>query len=78
MIGSSADLLDVLALKMLLQLAMQDIGQLTDIRRYVALGSFPALVAQFRGGRRFRADLLVCTDRASGSLAFARASLGWR
>ena len=41
MIRFLADVLGVLALKMLLQLAMQDIGQLTDIRRYVALGSLP-------------------------------------
>ena len=39
-------------------------------------GPSPALVAKFRGGRRFRADLLVCIDRASGSLAFAWASFG--
>src|SRR3984885_14386319 len=39
-------------------------------------GPSPALVAKFRGGRRFRAALLVCIDRASGSLAFAWASFG--
>jgi hypothetical protein len=69
--------LDILALKMLLQLAMQDIGQLTDIEpRLRSRATPPALIAQFPGGRRFRADRSVCIDRASGSLAFAWASLG--
>jgi hypothetical protein len=62
---------------MLLQLAVQDIGQLTDIEpRLLSCGRCLPLVDQFREERRFRADRLVCIDRASGSLAFARASLG--
>jgi hypothetical protein len=43
--------LGALALKILLQLAVQDIGQLTDIEpRLLSCGHSPALVAQFRPG----------------------------
>jgi len=67
---------------MLLQLAAQDIGQLTDIEpRRVFTRSLPRLArpgspAGSPGGRRFWAGRLVCICRASASLASAWASLG--
>jgi hypothetical protein len=52
---------------MLLQFAAQYIGQLTDIElRCVFLAPLPT---RLPGGRRFRADRLVCIDEASASLA---------
>jgi hypothetical protein len=58
---------------MLLQLAAQDIGQLTDIEpRRVFFGSLPCPAAELPGGRRFCADRLVCIGKASMPLASAR------
>jgi hypothetical protein len=64
---------------MLLQLAAQDIGQLTDIEpRRAFLGHSPARLLSSPGGRRFCAGRLVYIDKASVPLASARASWGSR
>ena len=55
---------------MLLQLAVQDIGQLTDIEL-----RNPGVLT-FAGARRFCAGRLVYMGKASSSLASGRASLG--